>query len=595
MSLNSDSAVGNNPPLPEAAPSSQSGNLNDKLLRSAGWLRGFRTDDISGPRISPYQVASYEDESYPTIEEENNLSAEIIVAGTKREANYAHRGWSIDASTVTCPWTYSRFAARNQHNAEGTWYTRLIKTRRLKVEVLLTALAPAPRFEAEIKAALDQSTLFEKFQAIYRVLEHWGDVVPLEIEVGSSIALTGDRMSYVQPSELDEINPRNISARLSNLKNVAATITGANLGRTYDQWATDQRYSTGPAKTDQWERITVNRVAPTIALLCSDLQARLSALYAQRLSYVPLKEVGAIGWNYRTYDDNKHTLRTISNIKIRSSDFIELLSITYSDGVTSNSHGGGGHVGTEYEFALGVGEHIAEMFIWVEGDWLHGLQFITTTGRFSPQYGAHYGAPTIARCQGCVLVGFLGQTKLHPKYSEMFSGIQGIWRRDLIPKVPKEDDVYSEYFGDKNRSGRPFNDRVLVGNSKSIYISSIQVGWGDLIDSIRVTFTNKEDARDPKLSATRHGGPGGHLYQFVLEDGEYIVSVSGKHEVNCITQLCFGTNRGRTSQVLGGGKGQPFSSSAPLDNDENYFRLQYICGKSNEASLTGIMFVWTPC
>ncbi|KEP45212.1 jacalin-like lectin domain protein, partial [Rhizoctonia solani 123E] len=575
MSLNSDSPADSNAPLPQQTPSSQRVNLNDKLVR----LRGFRIDDIGGPRISPYQVASYKNGAYPTIEEENDLSAEIVITSTKREANYAHRGWSNDASTATCPWTCSRFAARNQPNSEGTWYTKLTKTRRLKVEVFLKDLAPTPRFEAEIKDALDQSTLFEKFQAIYRVLEHWGDVVPLEIEVGSSMALTGDRLSYVQPSELDEISPRNISARLSNFKNVAATITGANFGWTYDQWTADQRYSTGPAKTDQWERITVNRVAPTITLLCNDLQGRLSELYAQRLSYVPLKEVGAIGWNCRTYDDNKHASRTISNIKIRSSDFIELLSITYSDSVTSNSHGGGGHVGTEYEFALGVGEHIAEMFIWVEGDWMHGLQFITTTGRFSPQYGVHFGAPTIARCQGCVLAGFLSQTKLHPQYGELFSGIQGIWRRDLIPRVPKEEDVYSEYFGDKNRSGRPFNDRIFVGSSKSIFISSIEVGWGDVIDSIRVIFTNKEDGRELRLPAMRHGGPGGHLYQFILEDGEHIVSVSGKHEVNCMTQLCFGTNRGRTSQVLGGGKGQPFSLSAPRDRDENHFRLQYICGK----------------
>ncbi|CAE6539399.1 unnamed protein product [Rhizoctonia solani] len=179
MSLNSDSPADNNAPLPQQTPSSQRVNLNDKLLRSAGWLRGFRIDDIGGPRISPYQVASYKNGAYPTIEEENDLSAEIVITSTKREANYAHRGWSNDASTATCPWTCSRFAARNQPNAEGTWYTKLTKTRRLKVEVFLKDLAPTPRFEAEIKDALDQSTLFEKFQAIYRVLEHWGDVVPL--------------------------------------------------------------------------------------------------------------------------------------------------------------------------------------------------------------------------------------------------------------------------------------------------------------------------------------------------------------------------------------------------------------------------------
>ncbi|CUA68625.1 hypothetical protein RSOLAG22IIIB_08004 [Rhizoctonia solani] len=364
---------------------------------------------------------------------------------------------------------------------------------------------------------------------------------------------------------------------------------GADLDLDYDRWTSldDQ--------TDRWERITVNRVVPTIALLNSDLQGRLSELYAQRLSYVPLKGVGPIRWGIRTYDDNEHASRIISAVKIRSSDLIELLSNTYSDGVTSSNHGGGGHVGTEYEFVLGVGEHIAEMLIWTEGEWLHGLQFITTIGRFSPQYGAHFGVPTIAKCKGGILVGFLSHTKLHPSWKEMFSGVQGIWRRDLVPRVPREDDVYSEYYGDKSRSGRPFNDRVVVGNSKFVYILSIEVGWGDLIDSIQLTYIDKEDGQELKLSAERHGGPGGRTCRFMLEDGEHIVTVSGRHKADCITQLCFGTNRGRTSEVLGGGAGDPFSSLAPRDKDGNYFRLQYICGKSNEGALTGVIFVWTPC
>ncbi|KAG8697233.1 hypothetical protein FRC11_000168, partial [Ceratobasidium sp. 423] len=226
---------------------------------------------------------------------------------------------------------------------------------------------------------------------------------------------------------------------------------------------------------------------------------------------------------------------------------------TYSDGTVSSKHGGGGHIGTEYEFTLAIGEHISEMLIWIEGDWLFGLQFITTTGRCSPQYGVHWGIPSVARPRGGVLVGFLSHTKLHPQYKEMFHGVQGIWRYDLVPRVPKEDDVYSEYFGDKNQNGRNFNDRVLVGNSSSIRISSVEVWSGEFIDSIQFTYTDNEGGRELKSSTLRHGGPGGSFHQFVLEDGEHIVTISGRQEVNHITQLCFGTNRGRTSEVFGGG------------------------------------------
>ncbi|KAG8689345.1 hypothetical protein FRC11_003050 [Ceratobasidium sp. 423] len=205
-------------------------------------------------------------------------------------------------------------------------------------------------------------------------------------------------------------------------------------------------------------------------------------------------------------------------------------------------------------------------------------------GRCSPQYGAHHGSPTIARAKGGVLVGFLSHTKLHPGYKEMFTGIQGIWRHDLVPRVPKEDDVYSEYFGDKNQNGRIFNDRVLVRNSNSIRISSVEVWSGDLIDSIRFTYTDNKDGRELKSSSARHGGSGGSFHKFELDDGEHIVRVSGRHEVNRITQLCFGTSQGRTSEVFGAGKGQSFSALAPRDKDGNYFRLQYICGKRMWAS-----------
>ncbi|KAG8755478.1 hypothetical protein FRC11_005994, partial [Ceratobasidium sp. 423] len=126
-------------------------------------------------------------------------------------------------------------------------------------------------------------------------------------------------------------------------------------------------------------------------------------------------------------------------------------------------------------------------------------------------------------------------------------------------------------------------------NSNSIRISSVEVWSGESIDSIKFTYTDNKDGRELKSSSTRHGGSGGSFHKFELEDGEHIVRVSGRHEVNRITQLSFGTSQGRTSEVFGAGKGQSFSALAPRDKDGNYFRLQYICGKSNGTSLTGVI------
>ncbi|CAE6501971.1 unnamed protein product [Rhizoctonia solani] len=534
-------------PPPDLEPANDSSkDLGDNVLRNAGWLCGFRVDSMHEPRTSGRQVASYVDGAAPIIEKAHNVATDITTTDTKRNANYVHCGWSLDAATTISPWTSSRIAATNQPNAVGTWYTRIIKTKRFRVEVLLEDLAPMPEFEAAVEEALRKSTIFEKFQGIYRVLGRWGDVIPLEIEIGSSIALTGGNWGYVHPPEISERKHDSI-AWLSTINNVATTITvcepkrslnssanygicpllqntqGADLSLTYDQWVASEAHNT------QCQRIVVNKVAPTISLLSGDLQTRLSELYAQRLSYVPPNGVGPIDCEHKTYDDNMHVSRKISSIKIRSSNYIELLSISYSDGVISSSHGGGGHVGTEYEFAL------------------------------------------------------------VPDGPRVFGG------RELVPRVPKEEDVYSEYFGDKGQNGCIFNDRVIIGNSNALYISSIQVWWSDLVYSIQFTYSDHVDGRELNLSTARHGGPGNQYNQFALEDGEYIVTISGRQAVNCITQLCFVTNRGRTSEVFGGGEGQSFSSLAPRDRDGNYFRLQYVCGKSNGTSLTGIMFIWTPC
>ncbi|KDN36063.1 hypothetical protein RSAG8_11085, partial [Rhizoctonia solani AG-8 WAC10335] len=564
MSHHHDEPSNNNLQLPPEHEINQPERLKDEILRRAGWLHGFRVDGVDEPRISAHKVASYVDGAAPFIEDSDtsNLLTDIIISKNERELNYSHRGWSLCATRTISPWTSSRIAANNQPNPVGSWYTRITKTKRIRVEVLLEDLVPAPEFEAAIEEALGHATTFKKFQAVYHVLRRWGDVVPLEIEIGSSIALSSTHLDRVQ---------------------------GADLNLTYDQWAAIN------ASNTQWQRIAISKVAPTINLLSDDLQTRLSELYAQRLCYIPPEGAGPVNQHYRTYDDNQHASGTISSIKIRCSYVVELISITYSDGITTTKHGGGGHVGAEYEFTLTTGEHIIEMLIWIEGEWLCGLQFVTSRGRCSDQYGIHYGMPRVARRRGGILAGFLSHTKLHPEFKELYHNVQGIWRRDLILRVPKQDVVYSEYFGDRNRNGRAFNDRTLVGNSTSIHISSVEVWSGEFIDSIQFNYTDTVDGCECKSSTTRRGGPGGPYHRFVLEDGEHIVTVSGRHEASCIIQLCFGTNRGRTSEVFGGGKGQPFSALAPRDEGGNYFRLQYICGKSNEASLTGVMFVWTPC
>ncbi|KAH7333551.1 hypothetical protein B0J17DRAFT_128670 [Rhizoctonia solani] len=168
------------------------------MLRDNGWLCGFRVDDMDGPQVSAHPVASYADGATPFIQDISNVSTEVITTKAQRTANYVHHGWSVGAIATISPWTSSRIDATNRHNAEGVWITRRTLATRLRVQVLLQDLAPTPEFVTAVEAALGLPTRFERFQAVYLALSRWGDVVPLEIEMGSSLALTDTEANLAQ-------------------------------------------------------------------------------------------------------------------------------------------------------------------------------------------------------------------------------------------------------------------------------------------------------------------------------------------------------------------------------------------------------------
>ncbi|KAG8761505.1 hypothetical protein FRC11_013767 [Ceratobasidium sp. 423] len=160
------------------------------LLRNIGYLCGIRVNDKDGPRSLTRRVAKFVGDEPPFVQEVINFLTETITTNTERETNYIHHGWSIDAASTISPWISSRIAANNQPNADGTWLTRRTLVQRLAVQSSLEDLAPVPEFKAEIEAALRRPTIFQKFEAVYRALHKWGDVVPLEVEMGVSLTFT---------------------------------------------------------------------------------------------------------------------------------------------------------------------------------------------------------------------------------------------------------------------------------------------------------------------------------------------------------------------------------------------------------------------
>ncbi|CAE7074479.1 unnamed protein product [Rhizoctonia solani] len=192
-----DNDRGNNNLTPPPELSNHLGE-NSHILKSSGWLCGFRVENQTRPQVLPHQVASYVDGAAPFIEGTTEVVSELITTYNKRESNYVHHGWSVGAIRTISPWTLSRIHATNQKNEEGTWITKRNLVVRRRVQVLPRYLAPTPEFKVAIKEALGRSTRFERFQAVYHTLNHWGDVVPLEVEIGTSLALTDTETNFAQ-------------------------------------------------------------------------------------------------------------------------------------------------------------------------------------------------------------------------------------------------------------------------------------------------------------------------------------------------------------------------------------------------------------
>ncbi|KAH7333547.1 hypothetical protein B0J17DRAFT_721429 [Rhizoctonia solani] len=296
----------------------------------------------------------------------------------------------------------------------------------------------------------------------------------------------------------------------------------------------------------EWRAIIIVTVAPIISLLTENLQAQLVQLYAERLSYIPPLAIEPVSWQREVYDDTNNASRTISRVGIRIGYYVDRLSVTYLNGETSS---GGREGGAKHIFVLANGDYIIEMLTCTDNNnWLRGIQFITNTGRCSAIYGRWEDIPAIARSRGGILAGFWMRTKLDPNDNEAITGVWGIWLHDYISRVPKQNDVYSDYYGAKTQTGTCFNDRALVGNSSSMHTSSVGIGSGVDVDSIQ----------NGERKTPRHGGPGDHPHQLELGDEEYIVSVSGRHNESFLTQLYFGTNLGRISNIYDNGAGKEF-------------------------------------
>ncbi|KAH7326796.1 hypothetical protein B0J17DRAFT_680705 [Rhizoctonia solani] len=551
------------------------------LLRDKGFLFGVRIDSNDGPRRGLRQVARYGSRSPLPIQEMNNIDSEVVITENSRDTNYIHRGWSLSAISDNSPWTLSRITRNNlQVNPSSRSITKCIIIQKLRIDLSLEDLSPAPELANDFKKALAQPTRFEKSNAVYRAFEHWGDVIPLVFDIGISLAVTDSEAvakSYLADRSYLGLQKLSISttARPSTRGGDPSTLRS---GDGIKAWLGT------PVPPSQWDQVRIIRAVPLTSILSNELQSQLAKLSQSLTTYCPDFKSEATSGGI-SFDGTSHTLKTVSKVTTYSAGHhVKSIAITYANESSPIKCGAEHQINGE--FKLLHGEHITDVFIWRDYDGVCGIQLCTSQGRTSHHFGSTGGSPQIMRSTGGCLAAFSGVIR-----AGIINNLQTIWRHDVQGSGLSGEREASRYFG--GMGGRPFSDWPFVKHSNSAQIASIRVKCGKFIDGIQITYRDASGEDSPATrQANYHGGSGGHERFFHLAPNEHIVTVTGKHK-GYIDQLHFVTNTGRTSDVFGGGGGDSFRCEAPKTKDGKATRLHYICGKS-AGVLDGILLIWAP-
>ncbi|KAG8697484.1 hypothetical protein FRC09_007848 [Ceratobasidium sp. 395] len=478
------------------------------------------------------------------------------------------------------PWIACRITRDDRVDTKGSWTTGQTIAQRMVLDIPLGDLLPAPEFDADVRGALQKATNFDKFAALNKTFELWGDVLPVVYEFGAFLAISDTSSNFNKLSAIDfDQELKDLCAHPTARVNFRGGDT--NLGTTIANWLSQR------GRPSQWTLARVIQVIPTTDLLQDELKDKILELYMALLSYRP-QVLSSGGARTKSFDGTPYAMKQIENIVVYSGASVDSVTTEYPDGVSSGRQGGpGGH---KQVFSLTKGEFIIEVLVW-ESEYTRGIQFMTNTGRISAHFGQNNGKPNVLSSEDGVLVALSGKLSLesYQKYDVLYR-IQTIWRHDILRTAATRKHVYSIYFG--GSGGAPFNDWPYLYPSDVAHISGIKVGCGSLVDSIQVSYSRSYNEKTSNWEGGRHGGGGGRHEAFWLKPGEYIIKVKGRG-ASLIDQLCFVTNHGRSSGTYGGGGGRAFECEAPTGSNGERMRLCFIIGKSG-GTLDGILFAWAP-
>jgi hypothetical protein len=133
------------------------------------------------------------------------------------------------------------------------------------------------------------------------------------------------------------------------------------------------------------------------------------------------------------------------------------------------------------------------------------------------------------------------------------------------------------------RGGSAFADSGVPPDAR---VLEIQVRAGDAVDSVQMLYLLSDGRTTP---GQQHGGMGGQLNTFRLDNDEYLVGISGRYG-NYLDSIKFQTNK-RTSPVYGGrGGSRDFSLTVPA----GYQAVGFAGRSGNYIDAIGLIYAPVP-
>ncbi|CAE6497195.1 unnamed protein product [Rhizoctonia solani] len=548
----------------------------------------LRKVDFSNPKDSNY---SHQTDGRKAFEDEHSP--------TQLDALYAHSGWPPPASLPDRPW--GDLDATPRATESSRWATRRMLVQMWSISLQVDDLTPADAFVNAVEGALACPNDVARIRALEEVFASWGDVIPLAVIVGSTVAATGVLLpdmnletasSYFELA--DQATIRDLNSFIDTQLQIRGKfeqilkyhITGGRpdilLRQGFDAWLE----SIGT--TQGWEIIKVTKVIPITDILDRAIQQRIKELYANRsiLSWSPS---AGISPQFR-FDDAVHGLRLVMQIEIGFSDVrIESLSICYADGLTAGPYGRSGDATRLDQVDLAQGEFITDIFIWPTDRFIAALQLVKNTGYVSPIYGAMRGitrSPRLLSGNGKALVGLSGGYDTNG-----ITQLQAVWRNDI--ETINYRCTETSFVGGED--GDFWNDLRFIGNRFTARISGVTARSpsAGYLSGFQITYTSLVGGYPAHQKSPVHGTEDGPVTCWTLEDGQYITGVRGRHDGTSICELQFMTNRpNQESPAFGKPCGNfNFNFTAPETGEGNKMMLHYMAGKS-AGRVNSILFVW---